>query len=237
MRRDRGMTLLEVLIATTILASLTVIVATLWAQTRQWTEETRTHDTALRLQRALDLLDAQWSGRLTNATLPTGEPGAAVVDGDRLEFTTTESALFPGWPLVRAAYTAVGESPLPGAPVEWRLVYEETRLGTTSDPDFSSEDPKVDPVNRRTESLATLTGRPRWSAALSDAQLTEWESAHGVSAGESRPQGARRWIDLTDGADSAWVGVERAVNPDAVRLDGETREGGFRWALVGRPLR
>ena len=63
MRRARGVTLLEVLIATTILASLTVIVSTLWAQMKQWTDETTTHGSALRLQRARSLFSGTKSPR------------------------------------------------------------------------------------------------------------------------------------------------------------------------------
>ncbi len=244
MKRARGMTLLEVLIATTILASLTVIVAMLWAQTGQWTEETRTHDSALRLQRTLDLLDRQWGARVTNVTLADGAEGAVIVDGERLEFITASSALFPDWPLVRAAYIArpVGDA----SEQSWTLDYEEVRLGTTFNAGTEitlGEAPEGDAaIDFRGATLLRLDAQPRWSAVLSDAQISDWRSSNGVAPTDDEAEVIPRWIGLTDPDDTdddtgLWAGLERANNPEAVRLDGTTKEGGFRWALAGRPLR
>jgi len=251
MSRARGMTLLEVLIATTILASLTVVVAMLWSQTKQWTDETRTHGSALQLQRSLDLLDRQWGARLTRVKLADGEEGSVIVDGDRLAFVTTESALFPDWPLVRATYIARPTGPAPGS--AWTLEYEEVRLGTT----FNAGTEIVLDAEPQGESLADwrhavlleLDTQPRWSAVLSEAQIAEWESAHPLAAAQDPALGLPRWIGLTeasaafDGIDDneddtdTWAGLEQANDPEAVRLDGVTPEGRFRWALVGQPLR
>lgn len=233
MKRSRGMTLLEVLIATTILASLTVIVSTLWAQTKQWTEETATHDSALRLQRALDLLDRQWGSRLLDATLVDGETGAVRVDENSLEFITTEGALFPDWPIVKVSYIAQQTTNADSAATPWRLVYEEIRLGTASDVDSN----RAGAPGLRHATLVELTHRPNWSVVLTEAQITEWESAQGLAPSDESLPGAQRWINLTDNPDRKWTGLEDATNPEAVRLDGVTAEGGFRWALVGQPLR
>jgi len=246
MRSAQGMTLLEVLIATTILASLTAIVSTLWAQTKQWTDETATHDSALRLQRTLNLLDRQWESRLLDAKLTDGDTSAVRVDEDRLEFVTTESVLFSDWPLVKAVYIATRSVEIDpeadlladqdtDADAPWRLVYEETKLGlASSDAAFSA-----DAVNLKRSALVELTERPRWSVALSQKQITEWESTNGPApiGDDGDTGGESRWIDLTDSADRRWVGLDEATNPEAVRLDGATAEGGFQWALVGRPLR
>ncbi len=233
MRRARGMTLLEVLIATTILASLTVIVSTLWAQTKQWTEETTTHDSALRLQRALDLLDHQWESRLIDVKLADGETGIVLVDGTHLEFITTRGVLFPDWPIVKVAYIAQQTTNPNPAEESWALRYEETRLGTAS----STVGEITDESTLRRSTLVELTQRPSWSVALTDAQISEWESARGISPAQGATPDGQRWINLTDGADRRWAGLEDATNPEAVRLDGATTQGGFRWALVGQPLR
>jgi type II secretory pathway component PulJ len=233
------MTLLEVLVAITILASLTVIVAMLWSQTKRWTDEAGTHDTALRLQRALDLLDCQWERRLVGATLADGGSGGVSVDDTRLEFVTTESVLFPGWPIVRASYIATEDAAPIGQRSGWRLVYEETRLGTTINAgnEAAGADNTDDQTNLRRSTLVGLTARPAWSAVLSEAQLAEWEAAHGQPLISGAEPGVPAWIGLTDRADRGRSGPEHATNPEAVRLDGTTEEGGFRWALVGLPLR
>lgn len=233
------MTLLEVLIAITILASLTVIVAMLWSQTKRWTDETRTHDTALRLQRALDLLDRQWDRRLVNATLADGEPGAASVDDTRLDFVTTESVLFPDWPIVRVSYIATEDAAPTGQQSRWRLVYEETRLGTTinAGTEAAGADNADEQTNLRRSTLVQLTARPAWSAVLTEAQLAEWEETHGQPLITDAETGALVWIGLTDRADRRQTGPDHATDPEAVRLDGATEEGEFRWALVGQPLR
>jgi len=230
----RGMTLLEVLIATTILASLTLIVATLWTQTKQWTDEAADQGSALRLQRALDLLDRQWGARLLDATLPDGQAGVALVDESHLEFITTESVLFPLWPIVKAAYIATPINTGPaGSTPRWRLVYEETRLGTTTPTDAGA----TGGINLRRSTLVDCAERPVWSAVLTEAQIAELESDAGPASTDPAEPGLPRWINLTEGPDRRWAGLTAATNPESVRLDGITAEGGFQWALVGRPLR
>ncbi len=244
MRRAKGFTLLEVLIATTILASLTVIVAMLWAQTKQWSEEATTHGSALGLQRSLEMLDLQWEHRLVDASLTDGEPGAVRVDDSRLEFITTRGVLFPDWPIVKAAYIA---EPLDENRIEttnddatpWRLVYEETRLGASFGADQGLADEPAT-VGLKRSVLTRFESRPIWAAVLAEQQIIEWEDAHGLiesptlEEGESR---VARWIDLTENKDRKWAGLNQAINPEAVRITSTTGEGGFAWALVGQPLR
>jgi hypothetical protein len=185
------------------------------------------------------MIDRQWDSRLLDQALVGGEEGAVRVDESRLDFITTESVLFQDWPIVKVAYIAQ-QATQPGSDTPmWRLVYEEIRLGTASDPASAPADPEseADASNIRRATLVGLSDRPVWSAVLTDAQITEWESDLGVAPIDEPTPGDQRWINLTDNTDRKWAGLENATNPEAIRLDGATAEGGFRWALVGQPLR
>lgn len=98
----RGMTLLEVVIATSAMLSITVLVAALWAQTRGWSRENAAHHAALRLDRTLNLLDEQWATRVLGVALGSADAAAAVTLTDReLTFVTTTPILHRGAPFVR----------------------------------------------------------------------------------------------------------------------------------------
>jgi len=148
------MTLLELLLATTVLAVVTAMVSALWAQTRDWSRENARPEQALRLPRALRLLEDQWSRR--RAVADEDDQRAPAADAkpeiflvkDRLEFITAEPILFPDWPLVRVAYTAQREDRLTvGAESTASLVYEETRIVNPSMPEAEGAGPSED--NRR----------------------------------------------------------------------------------------
>lgn len=124
------MTLVELMVALSLLVAMTTLVGMLWSQMRRWTDETGGLESAMRPDRTYAFLRSQWERRQAIVPVARNSRDCASLGPLRFEFVTTESALFPGWPLVRAAYVIESEissqTPLPGDPV--RLVYEETRV-------------------------------------------------------------------------------------------------------------
>jgi hypothetical protein len=72
----------------------------------------------------------QWERRRAIVPIARDNRDCAAVSAQRFEFVTTQAALFPGWPIVRAAYVIESEvwSGPPGEGEPARLVYEETRV-------------------------------------------------------------------------------------------------------------
>lgn len=125
--RRRGFTLLEVILATTALASITTLVAALWVQTRDWTLENASHHATLRLQRALNLLTEQWETRVLTVSL--GKPGAPAVSLRSAEFAfvTTTPILSKEWPMARVALSIERTgAEVVGQRTTSRLVYTES---------------------------------------------------------------------------------------------------------------
>jgi len=124
----RAMTLLELLLALTILASLTILVAAMWSQARRWGDDATSGHRLLRLQRLSELMRVQWSDRRTMIQL--GDSADSVgISPNQLTFVTTTAVLFPEWPLVVASYR-IEEDPSALAVGQRRydLVYTETRV-------------------------------------------------------------------------------------------------------------
>lgn len=128
--RARAFTLLELVLALTLLASMTVLIASMWSQARRWGDDNAGDLHAMRLPRVLALVRQQWSDRRTSAPL---EASGLTVSArhDRLSFVTATPVLFPGWPLVRATYLIEPDEqrdPRTDAPLQ-RLVYIEEQVG------------------------------------------------------------------------------------------------------------
>ena len=139
-RPRHGFTLLELLLAITILASISALVAALWTQTSAWAGENGSTLKTMRLPRVLELLQAQWADR--RGAFRLDEAGSSVIaEPDRLSFITATPILFPDWPVVRAQYIVERDYDTPpGAPPAWRLAYIETRLSDLSKPPEEAED-------------------------------------------------------------------------------------------------
>lgn len=137
---SRGFTLLELLLAITILASISALVAALWTQTSAWAGENGSTLKTMRLPRVLELMRAQWADR--RGAFRLNDAGSSVIaEPDRLSFITATPMLFPDWPLVRAQYIVERDyDTAPGAPPAWRLAYIETRLSDLSSPPEEAED-------------------------------------------------------------------------------------------------
>lgn len=130
-------TLLEVLLAITILASMSVLIASMWGQSAAWGDDNTSDHERMRLQRVLALIRDQWSTR--TATVAMDDFGQTVdTTHESITFTTTTPILHPDVAIVEASYRierdldALGIGPL-GA---WKLVYRERRIADpTARPD------------------------------------------------------------------------------------------------------
>ena len=124
----RAMTLLEVLLAVTIMASLMGLVASLLGQARSWTDVSETDRVLMRLQRVGEAMRTQWSDRRSSVALD-GQGNRVITTPEQLSFLTATPILFPEWPLVAATYRIEPEATRGSSRgLTWRLIYEETRI-------------------------------------------------------------------------------------------------------------
>ncbi len=135
------MTLLELLLALTILASLTILVAAMWSQARRWGDDATSGHRLLRLQRLTELMRVQWSDRRTMIQLGDNAESVGIAP-EQLSFVTTTAILFPDWPLVIASFR-IEEDPsaLSFGERRYDLVYTETRV---SELENAPEPPNAD---------------------------------------------------------------------------------------------
>lgn len=121
----RGMTLLEVVLAVTILAAMSGLIAAMWTQATRMADDGGGQHRAMRLARVLEMMRSQWADRRTSVKL--GRGGSSVtVERAALSFITATAILEPGWPIVRARYVVERDYETGvGALAAWRLVYEE----------------------------------------------------------------------------------------------------------------
>lgn len=241
----RAMTLLEVVLAMTVLASISTLVAALWAQTRDWTIENASHQKALRVERAVALLDQQWRSRVLTVALGDAEAPAIALTHETLTFITSTPIFFHDAPMVRVVYRIAREGGyLVGESAVWSLEYEESPVN----------DPRV----------AVDTGgvggaaQSRSLTLLDDAGALRWERWHDPPV-ESRRAEPARWIavgeqdDLVVGVASSTIDQglndlaaaaeaarqrEEIENPlRAGRLTGTIKGASFAWLFVAAPSR
>lgn len=160
-RLRSGMTLLEVVLAITALASISTLVAALWAQTNDWTNENAAHQTALKLEQTLSLLDEQWDARVLTLSLAGVKKDAIRLDDAKLTFITSAPILFRDWPLVRVSYAIERVGGLAvGDVATYRLRYEETRI---RNPASATEDAsKASQADTRALTLLDRLPELRW---------------------------------------------------------------------------
>ncbi len=182
--RARGMTLLEVVIATSAMLSITVLVAALWAQTRGWSRENAAHHAALRLDRTLNLLDEQWANRVLGVSLDSAENAAAVTLTDhKLIFITTTPILHRDAPFVRVTLsTDKPAAMVVGQRSVASLVYSEARV---VNPAAGADDSAV----RDERSIVLIED-------IEDIRFERWvDESLGVAA--TRESGGARWQAVT----------------------------------------
>ncbi len=129
-RHQPAFTLLEMLLAVSVLASMSVLIGAVWAQMRDWTTEGARLNASMRLPRVLEVMNAQWADR--RASIATGDQGASLdLQPNSINFVCADPLLFPGWPLVVVTYEIETVPPrLPGGAPEFRLVCFERKLTT-----------------------------------------------------------------------------------------------------------
>lgn len=127
LERRLAFTLLEVLLAVTVLGLITVLIAAMNAQLRDWTESSDESGESVRIQRAVELMRDQWAARVRVA----GGRGASeelMTDPSYLSFVTSRPVLDPSFPIVRATYRLVPIDP-DDESTRYDLVYEESPVG------------------------------------------------------------------------------------------------------------
>ncbi|MCA9312047.1 MAG: hypothetical protein KDA21_12620, partial [Phycisphaerales bacterium] len=142
-------TLLELLLAVTVLASVTGLVAVTYSQMNGWVADNGTEQRMMRLHRVLKLMTDQWEDRRTAAW---AEGEHRILTGDTgIGFLTATPILFPDWPLVRVAYRIVPTPDrAPGAPETWDLLYEEVRVVELGAPPEDEQQKTTDNARPRT---------------------------------------------------------------------------------------
>jgi hypothetical protein len=241
------MTLLEVVLAVTILASMSAVIASLWAQASRWTDDGASHHRAMRLARVAELLRSQWADRRTSAAL-TAAGASAAFDATSLTFVTATPILEPGWALVRARYVVERDvDTAAGAPSAWRLVYEEMPLVDLGLP-AGVPGERLGAVERRAERLADSPPERRLVLleACGDLKWERFGRSSAVERAEATPPGGDGSAETdndpvddsarADGADlvRAWREIEAHFvgRAPAVRLVGEFEERRFSCVFV-----
>jgi type II secretory pathway pseudopilin PulG len=117
------MTLVELLVALTLLGLMSALASVTWSSLRRWDASAQAAETALRPQRVVMMLERQWASR---AALAEGDEtlGRLETEPLALRFATRRPALDPAWPTAEASYTIDRSDP-----AAQRLLYAETRLG------------------------------------------------------------------------------------------------------------
>ncbi len=245
-----GMTLLEVLLATTVLASVMGLVAMLYGQAVGWSERTREQSDALRLHRVSRMLDDQWATRRTMQDPNRIQLKETIdVDAERLRFYTATPVLFPDWPLVVVEYRVETDRRHRGVGGQHRmLVYQETRVADLNDvPSPWSRGPDGETLGREIVLLDDCAAL-RWERFGPSLETLERLLAPERSgAGADEADGERRAVDAAriEGAGDdeedppRWrtIEEEHAYPVPAARLVGALHEERFTWPILAAPSR
>lgn len=124
-----GLTLLELVVALTIMVAAMTLVGALWSQMRDWAADNGRLTEGLQPRRVAAFLRRQWEEQRSIVPVDDKGKGSVTVDQDTLRFVTALPALFPDAPLVVASWT-IERTPDVRTPEWWpaRLVYEEARV-------------------------------------------------------------------------------------------------------------
>lgn len=131
-QRQRGFTLLEVILAMGVLACIALMVAILWSTLVRWQGDAADQQERMRLQRVTDLLREQWADRRMTRSMMAGGREYQI-DDRTVSFVTTIPILFPDWPLVAVSYT-IERSQAAGSSTRHALVYQERRITDVTAP-------------------------------------------------------------------------------------------------------
>jgi len=230
---SRAFTLLELLVAITILTAMTGLVAAMWGQMANWSAQNAQLQHSLRLQQAIEFMHHQWASRLApiapdqNSDSPVNWQATAT----DLQFLTTAPALFPDWPIVSVKYR-VQHEPVAGPEdqIPAKLIYEELRV---TDLDHIV-DVELDSLGQTATQRLVL---------LDDCQGLRWQAWHEVSATDHRADTeqtsiADSWDDVTTTDKDLESGTDPEAShtdtPQAVRLTGFHNQREFTCTFVAQ---
>ncbi|MAY74375.1 MAG: hypothetical protein CMJ31_06545 [Phycisphaerae bacterium] len=239
----RGLTLLELMVALVIVASVTTLVAALWGQLAAWSRtQTGLHDT-LRAHRFEDLAARQWSERV-KVGAAEDRAGRAIsrLSTEELSFVTSLPIIDPDSPLVLATYRVAH-----GVDGSARLEYVEQRLAF---PGAAPQRPAPGVelsagMHPRTLVVHEDVGELRWQRWVNtiedDARVRGWfevdadselEPLESEAPYEPDDDEAESSATLVESADDGDDDEEGPRAPDAVRLVGEIEGRGFAWIFA-----
>lgn len=240
----RGMTLLEVVLAVTILAALSGLVATMWRQSERMSREALGGRRELRLARVVEMLRSQWADRRTSVRLGR-EGGSVLIEREALTFISATSILEPDWPLVRARFIVERDDRSPGPLEAWRLVYEELPIANVDsvqapadEETLASSRPALGAPPMRRLTLLAACPELRWERfGFGDAVESEpgpVEAEPAVNPEEPDALARAKRIISADDRLPAWreITTEYRGRPWAVRLRGIVEEKEFSCVLI-----
>ena len=185
----RAFTMLEVVIAVTVMGLLTLLISALNAQLRDWSEDAAESAQTLTVQRAVEFMRDQWSGRVQIS----GRDPSLQTSPEYVSFVTSRPALDPSFPVVRATYRWAPRESDRGETV-YDLLYEETpvagiaidRRREKSDEEEqeneqSERQTRADDADEQAQEEADARDRVR---AEIDAPAHTWPLIKGCSKGE-----------------------------------------------------
>jgi type II secretory pathway pseudopilin PulG len=158
--RRPAFTLLELLLACAVFASIATLGATLYLQATRLGAAPLRAERSLELQRVVTLARDQWDNRRAMALgddaaeRPEAASIAAQFAPGRVSFVTASPVLFPDWPLVSVTYSIEQTLTAAGEP-RFTLVYAETRITDPSEPPDSAGNT---PDGRRRSASIPLVG-------------------------------------------------------------------------------
>lgn len=242
-------TLLEMLLAVTVLSMVGVLVATMLTQASDLHRDNDRRDATLDITRVVRLMTEQWEDRRSAVALGRHGESYAAAPGE-LAFVTARPILKPEWPLaiVRYRLELIGASVVE-AERRYDLVYEERPVAAVG---VSAEAPESDREKeeqwKSADRIVLLRDcvdlRMERFRSAKDAVLEELgprtgaegqsddDAAAEIGAGASIEE---RQEEMMRTAKSSWVVFEEAVTraPSAVRIVGEYEGEVFACVFVG----
>ncbi len=223
-----GFTLLETLLAMTVVASMTVLIAQAYSIAHQAADGGAHLERAVKVQRVVRLIGDQWGDR-RSLMLDGAETKEASSDQvgpaflpDRVRFVTATPALAMQWPLVEASYIIEQAEAEAGAAPMWNLVYEERPITS-----FRTDRTVHESKSAQLDLLAGCTGL-RMEQFIED----EDQSVSSTSDAPSRKQWIWMPFELRDVDES-----QEQVMPMAVRIVGEYQGEAVTCVFVAKALR
>ncbi len=171
--------MLEVVLATAVLAAVCTLAALMFAQARSWNDSNASHLRTMRVARATELMTRQWADR--RSAVPVDSSGAKVVaTPTELTFVTATPVLHHGWPLVLASYRIESDTPSLAGEPRFRLLYEESRISRLAFTGDASESQMENPATSDEKPLSTTllsrlghVGFERFGPRLSQVEAQE----------------------------------------------------------------